>query len=144
MKKLSLALLVTLCLFFPSAASSASQIQSSPIWNGKADTKWYRDSETEFTITTPEQLAGLAKLVNGGNDFNGKTVKLGANIMLNDTTDWQNWASKPPKNKWKPIGTIAWRNLPSFLHGHIMRGLIDIFVPESIQRALLEPTDLSF
>jgi hypothetical protein len=25
-----------------------------------------------------------------------------------------------------------------------MRGLIDIFVPESIQRALLEPTDLSF
>jgi hypothetical protein len=58
------------------------------IWNGKADTKWYKKSETEFTITTPEQLAGLAKLVNGGNDFYGKTVNLGADIMLNDTAGW--------------------------------------------------------
>jgi len=32
------------------------------VWNGKADTKWYKDSKSEFTITTPEQLAGLAKL----------------------------------------------------------------------------------
>jgi hypothetical protein len=77
---------------------------SSLIWNGKADTKWYKKSQNEFTITTPEQLAGLAKLVNNEIDFLGKTVKLGANIMLNDTTNWQNWASKPPKNKWKPIG----------------------------------------
>ena len=74
------------------------------VWNGKADTKWYKDSESEFTITTPEQLAGLAKLVNGGNKFENKTVKLGANIMLNDTANWQNWEKKKPKNKWKPIG----------------------------------------
>jgi hypothetical protein len=53
------------------------------IWNGKADTAWYNDSQTEFTITTPEQLAGLAKLVEGGNDFYDKTIKLGADIMLN-------------------------------------------------------------
>ena len=74
------------------------------VWNGKADTKWYKDSESEFTITTPEQLAGLAKLVNKGNDFKGKTIKLGANIMLNDTANWRNWEKKKPKNKWKPIG----------------------------------------
>jgi len=74
------------------------------VWNGKADTKWYKDSESEFTITTAEQLAGLAKLVNKGNDFTGKTFKLGANIMLNDTANWQNWDKKAPKNKWKPIG----------------------------------------
>jgi len=74
------------------------------VWNGKADTKWYKDSESEFTITTPEQLAGLAKLVNKGNDFKGKTIKLGANIMLNDTANWQSWASSPPANEWVPIG----------------------------------------
>jgi beta-lactamase class D len=62
------------------------------IWNGKADTKWYNDSLSEFIITTPEQLAGLAKLVNNGNNFMRKTVKLGANIMLNDTANWRNWA----------------------------------------------------
>jgi len=30
------------------------------VWNGKADTAWHNESETEFTITTAEQLAGLA------------------------------------------------------------------------------------
>jgi len=65
------------------------------VWNGKADTKWYKDSESEFTITTPEQLAGLAKLVNKGNDFKGKMFKLGTNIMLNDTANWQNTYSVP-------------------------------------------------
>jgi hypothetical protein len=77
---------------------------ASTVWNGKADTKWYKKSESEFIITTPQQLAGLAKLVNKGNDFRGKTIKLGANIMLNDTTNWQNWDKKSPRNKWKPIG----------------------------------------
>ena len=89
------------------------------VWNGKADTKWYKDSETEFTITTPEQLAGLAKLVNKGNDFKGKTVKLGANIMLNDTANWQNWDKKKPKNKWKPIGYDKYK-----YYGNIWRVMI--------------------
>ena len=74
------------------------------VWNGKTDTAWHNESETEFTITTPEQLAGFAELVNSGNNFEGKMVKLGANIMLNDTANWQSWASSPPANEWVPIG----------------------------------------
>jgi len=74
------------------------------VWNGKTDTAWHNESETEFTITTAEQLTGFAELVNSGNNFEGKTVKLGTNIMLNDTTNWQNWASSPPANEWVPIG----------------------------------------
>lgn len=55
-------------------------------------TSWYNDSQTEFTITTANQLAGFAKLVNSGNTFEGKTINLGANISL--------------KNRmWIPIGT---------------------------------------
>jgi hypothetical protein len=68
---------------------------------------WYSKSATEFTITTPKQLTELAKLLNSGNNFAGKTFKLGGNIMLNDTANWQNWASKPPANKWIPIGNRA-------------------------------------
>jgi hypothetical protein len=33
---------------------------TSSIWNGTADTAWYNEVETEFTINTAEQLAGLA------------------------------------------------------------------------------------
>jgi hypothetical protein len=59
----------------------------------------------QLTITTPEQLVEFAALVNGGNNFKGKIVQLGSHIMLNDTANWQKWASKPPANKWSPIGT---------------------------------------
>jgi hypothetical protein len=69
---------------------------TSPVWDGTTDTAWYNDSQTEFTITTPEQLAGLAKLVNGGNDFKDKTVKLGANIKLK-------------KKTWMPIGVDTYK-----------------------------------
>ncbi|MDR0517655.1 MAG: hypothetical protein LBH25_11485 [Fibromonadaceae bacterium] len=118
------------------------------IWNGKADTKWYNKNEIEFTITTPEQLAGLAKLVEGGNDFYGKTIKLGADIMLNDTADWQNWDKKAPRNEWKPIGTYIDEingRIPDFLMDHTGSILVDAFVPEFIRRALrLTDTDLPF
>jgi len=92
--------------------ASCTKTPTSPIWNGKADTSWYTTADTsatEFTITTAEQLAGLAKLVNYGNDFKGKTINLGANIMLNDTTYWKYWGVFPVAElsqlkEWTPIG----------------------------------------
>lgn len=51
-------------------------------WDGTADTSWYNDTDTEFIIVTAEALAGFAKLVDEGNTFEGKTVKLGGNIDL--------------------------------------------------------------
>jgi hypothetical protein len=74
------------------------------IWNGTADIDWYSDSEIEFTITTAEELAGFAMLVNNGYSFKDKTVKLGRNINLNNTANWKNWTSKPPTRIWTPIG----------------------------------------
>lgn len=52
-------------------------------WDGTADTSWYNGTDTEFTIYTAEQLAGLAELVDDGNTFEGKTVKLGTDVDLN-------------------------------------------------------------
>lgn len=57
-------------------------IPTADVWDGTADTTWYNDTDTEFTITTAEQLAGLAELVDGGNDFAGKTIKLANDIDL--------------------------------------------------------------
>jgi hypothetical protein len=50
-----------------------------------ADTAWYNDDATEFTLTTQAQLLGFAKLVNEGNSFSGKTVTLGADITVTGT-----------------------------------------------------------
>ncbi len=62
-------------------------------WDGTSyDTSWYNENDTEFTLTTAAQLAGLAKLVNEGKDtFAGKTIKLGATINL-------------AQYEWTPIG----------------------------------------
>lgn len=50
---------------------------------------WYGDgSATKYTIRSAEELAYLATLVNGGNDFSGKTVTLARDIDLSGIKDW--------------------------------------------------------
>ena len=71
-------------------------LQAQTVWDGTADITWYDASQTSFDISTPEQLAGLAQLVNGGNSFNGMTLNLTADIWLNSTGD--------STNNWVPIG----------------------------------------
>jgi len=79
------------------------------VWNETIDSEWYWDnpSQAEFTITTAAQLAGLAQLVNGGNSFLDKTIKLSANIMLNDTANWLSYDTKKPTNIWTSIGSYT-------------------------------------
>lgn len=53
------------------------------VWDGTAvDTTWYSETETEYTLDSAADLAGLAQLVNDGNAFDGKTVKLVSDIDL--------------------------------------------------------------
>ena len=74
------------------------------IWNGTTDTSWYNSEETEFHISTPEELAGLAELVNSGKSMSGKTFILDNDIYLNDVSDFENWSDTAPENRWTPIG----------------------------------------
>jgi len=77
-------------------------------WSAVANTTWYIMGLNEFTITTPEQLAGLAYVVNSGiDDFSGVTINLGNNISLNNTESWQNWETSTfaEIKLWAPIGT---------------------------------------
>lgn len=77
------------------------------IWDGTADDSWYEESAQAYNLTTAEQLAGLAKLVNEGkSSFEGKTITLGADIFLNDTAGATagTWASIP-RTTWTPIGS---------------------------------------
>ncbi|MDR2580060.1 MAG: T9SS type A sorting domain-containing protein [Fibromonadaceae bacterium] len=103
MKKSTKILQVLFFLFIGSVGVQTAFAQT--VWNGTANTVWYTNNPlaSEFTITTAQQFAGFKQLVNDGNDFAGKIVKLGANIMLNDTINWKSWATTPPANKWSPI-----------------------------------------
>ena len=60
-------------------------------WDGASIAAVEPNAEGIYEISTAEQLAGLAKLVNGGNNFSGKTIKLTADIDLNNQA-------------WTPIG----------------------------------------
>ncbi len=52
------------------------------IWDGTVDTSWYNDTDSEFTLTTAEQLAGLALLAGTTDQFEGKTINLTADVDL--------------------------------------------------------------
>ena len=71
---------------------------------GTPDTTWYEEGKTEFTLTTADQLFGFAKLVNEGTPFQGVTVKLGADIVINEG-DSSTWGTTAPARVWTPIGS---------------------------------------
>lgn len=49
---------------------------------GRPNTKWYKKGKKKFTIKSADELAGLAKLVDKGKDFEGCTIALTKNIDL--------------------------------------------------------------
>ena len=74
-------LCMLLCVgLFPITAFAANETDT---WDGTTDTSWYDADSTEFHITTAEQLAGLAALVNANTDtFNGKSIYLENDLDL--------------------------------------------------------------
>ena len=93
--------------------SFGSDYDKGAAWTGMVDIDWYLDNPdaSEYILTSAEELAGLAAIVNGTavapattyaareattikDNFNGKTIKLGANIDLNDI-------------EWTPVGRIG-------------------------------------
>ena len=106
MKRKVLSMLLCLAMIFTSAITMAVPVYaegtaSTPeVWaEDTADTTWYTNAQggtKVYTIKTAEELAGLAKLVNSGTSFRGKTVELGANINLGGV-------------HWTPIGYSSTR-----------------------------------
>ena len=95
----------------------------------KTDADWYNDTDTTFTINTVEEFLAFAELVNAGTDnFAGKTVKLGADIELNDVDEdvllaWVE-GTQVPEVEWVPVGTKAKPFAGTFDgQGHEIKGL---------------------
>ena len=97
MKKKLLSLLLALCLVMALVPMTAfAEGTSVDNWDGTADTSWYTSAPdaSEYHISTAEQLAGLAQLVNDKATpvlFGGKTIYLDNDLDLSG-------------NQWTPIG----------------------------------------
>lgn len=116
-------------------APAEAAVPENHIAAGKPDTLWYTDNPgaESFTISNADELAGLAKLVNDGERFKGKTVNLAGDI---DLMAYYNW--EPIGNYTKPFSGIfdgsghAIRNLTinspnkswQGLFGHICSGTV--------------------
>lgn len=87
---------------------------------------WYGDgSATKYTIRSAEELANFAQLVNSENDFSGKTITLGKNIVL-DGIDWTpiGTAERPFKGTFTIMGNYSISNLPNDLFGVVEGGTV--------------------
>lgn len=97
-KKKMMSLLLAVCMVLTLMPTTALAEESTvDTWDGSADTSWYAGHEldVEYHITTAEQLAGLAQLVNadpGETNFAGKTVYLDKDLDLS-------------RHEWISIGT---------------------------------------
>ena len=69
------------------------------------DTSWYSDMEDTFELNTKEELYGLYML-SAGNTFDGKTIKLGSDIVLNEGKA-EDWKDEPQYYMWFPIVNFA-------------------------------------
>lgn len=117
----SLALVLALCLsLLPTAAFAEGT--SVDNWDGSADTSWYTSAPdaSEYHISTAEQLAGLARLVNadpGTTNFAGKTFYLENDLDLSG-------------HEWISIGTVLGGDYPEYSfcgvfdgQGHVISNL---------------------
>lgn len=120
-KLLSLVLSFALCLtLLPGTALAADD--KADTWDGTADTSWYTSAPnaSAYHISTAEQLAGLAQLVNadpGTTNFAGKTFYLDNDIDLSG-------------HEWISIGTVLGGDYPEYSfcgvfdgQGHVISNL---------------------
>ena len=123
MKKKMLGLLLAVCIamaLVPVAAFAEGNAADS--WDGSADTSWYTSAPdaSKYHISTAEQLAGLAQLVNtdpGTTNFAGKVFYLDNDLDLSG-------------HEWISIGTVLGGDYPEYSfcgvfdgQGHVISNL---------------------
>ena len=96
MKKRILGIALAICMMIFCVPMGVFAESAADVWDGSADTSWYTSAPdaSEYHISTAEQLAGLAQLVNDKATpvlFGGKTIYLDNDLDLSGT-------------QWTPIG----------------------------------------
>ena len=122
MKKRILGIALAICMMIFCVPMGVFAESAADVWDGSADTSWYTSAPdaSEYHISTAEQLAGLAQLVNtdpGTTNFAGKTFYLDNDLDLSG-------------HEWISIGTVLGGNCPEYSfcgvfdgQGHVISNL---------------------
>ena len=122
MKKRILGIALAICMMVFCVPMGVFAESAADVWDGTADTSWYTSAPdaSEYHISTAEQLAGLAQLVNadpGTTNFAGKTFYLDNDLDLSG-------------HEWISIGTVLGGNHPEYSfcgvfdgQGHVISNL---------------------
>ena len=122
MKKRILGIALAICMMIFCVPMGVFAESAADVWDGTADTSWYTSAPdaSEYHISTAEQLAGLAQLVNadpGTTNFAGKTFYLDNDLDLSG-------------HEWISIGTVLGGNHPEYSfcgvfdgQGHVISNL---------------------
>ena len=104
-----------------SVSSDTAYAATDGNWSDSADTNWYTENpdQTSYTISSAEQLAGLAKLVNEGNQLSGKTITLDSDIDLSGRA-WTPIGDAPRVDYSTGIAAFAGKFIGN---GHTINGL---------------------
>ncbi len=109
MKRFRSVLIATILVFLmlPISAITISA-EENTVWDGsiaKAFAGGSGTAEDPYLIQTASQFAFFSKSITLGiSTYEGEYVKLENDIVLNDTSNWENWNKTAPANKWTPIG----------------------------------------
>ena len=122
MKKRILGIALAICMMIFCVPMGVFAESAADVWDGTADTSWYTSAPdaSEYHISTAEQLAGLAQLVNadpGTTNFAGKTFYLENDLDLSG-------------HEWISIGTVLGGDCPKYSfcgvfdgQGHVISNL---------------------
>ena len=122
MKKRILGIALAICMMIFCVPMGVFAESAADVWDGTADTSWYTSAPdaSEYHISTAEQLAGLAQLVNadpGTTNFAGKTFYLDNDLDLSG-------------HEWISIGTVLGGDFPEYSfcgvfdgQGHVISNL---------------------
>lgn len=122
MKKRILGITLAICMMIFCVPMGVFAESAADVWDGTADTSWYTSAPdaSEYHISTAEQLAGLAQLVNadpGTTNFAGKTFYLDNDLDLSG-------------HEWISIGTVLGGDYPEYSfcgvfdgQGHVISNL---------------------
>ena len=122
MKERILGIALAICMMIFCVPMGVFAESAADVWDGTADTSWYTSAPdaSEYHITTAEQLAGLAQLVNadpGTTNFAGKTFYLENDLDLSG-------------HEWISIGTVLGGDFPEYSfcgvfdgQGHVISNL---------------------
>ena len=93
------------------------------VYSGTPDTSWYTGDKTEYVLTSADQLVGFHSLRSATFDYEGVTIKLDCDVILNPGTSEEIKARGAQNHAWKQLNSAYLFKGTFDGQGHTVSGL---------------------